>query len=63
MERETAGEGNAQQKGTGSKQTTRVGRPVQEPGGEDKFSLRQKLRGDVLGGAECSEMKGKVPFK
>lgn len=48
MERETAGGGNAQQKGTGNKQSTPVGRPVQELGGEDKFSLRQRLRRDVL---------------
>lgn len=63
MEREPAGEGNAQQKGAGNKQTTHVGRNLQELGGEDKLSLRQKLRGDILGGAEWSEMKGKVPFK
>lgn len=39
----------------GTNESTHVGRPVQEPKGEDK--LWQKLRGDVLGEAELSEMK------
>lgn len=44
MERGTAGEGNAQQNGTGSKQSTPVNRPVQEPGGEDKFQLKAEAK-------------------